>query len=1119
MVKRVFSIIVAIAVVLSTLPGNAMAAENEGAMTPTRVQSETLNFTNEAAENEAEGWKWTPDPAGGGTLELENCYIQSEITGIFYFDNITEQKSDINIVLRGRNILETTSQVFNPMITANPVSDGNAGYNKVNWIISEDGEGSLETRTREPITEDNSPYAFGGNSITIKSGTITSSVCFCIIDAGFIMENGCFSLKIPEGVKLSGGIYSDYGPVEINGGKMDIDSYVGIYVPAFTQKPLSEGGSQVVNISGGEVNIQSEYVGIWISQDYLDEAEMQAVNISGGKIDCKAGTIGFYCKNVNISNGEGTAPQVNVSIDQNSTYPAIYSRSEKVNISGGIITASAGKAPAIFGLDNENSKIEDSIVISGGTGKVYGTVELEEDLSLPKNVVLTVPQDAVLTIPEGVSLNVPDSSSVQTEKEDSIVNNGMLVLPEGSNVSCTGTGFIQKGEDLYTNNNEKLYAVTIKQNGKEVIEHYKENDVVTFSPEADTDELRFKEWQVVSGAAVINNNAWFTMPAEDITIEAIFERFYKLLVKQPGGIAPPEYYKQDSDVELVPEDAGEDKLFKEWKVTPDGVVQVIDNKFKMPASAVTVESIYEQLYKVTVNQNGNVTEKYYSEGSNVQLVKKPAAEGMEFKEWRVTPGILELTGDSFIMPGYDVSIEAVYGKIPSVPSEPSEPSEPSVPSGGPVQPSPGSTQKPVPPVAFPPYAVPVANICKIAVTASPAEGGTVTGNTEAQKGSSVTVEAVPGKGYVFTGWTEGGKAVSKDAKYIFTAERDITLTAVFKKTWPSGEENTEDIFKGKINAANNIKTVYQVSLPDGWEWAEEDRQKAIPAGGSVNVTANYTATDAVDYASTSLKITVTRDKCVENPEVLYTGDCEHAPGCVPDGVGHTECSICGDIINTNIKVPATGHTEEQVITKAAYGKDGSIVTSCTKCNKVLNETVINAVKSVKLSSNKSVYNNKKQQPGITIKDSSKKLLANGTDYTVLWADGMKEPGIYKIKINFTGQYSGGVEKIYKIIPEGIKRIGVIRPRKNGFIVKWKRAKKYVTGYQIQYSTDKKFKKGTVKKVNIKKRKTTSRTVSINKPKRKYYYVRIRTYKNVKSNGKEVKVFSKWSSTKKTIIKR
>ena len=65
MVKRVFSIIVAIAVVLSTLPGNAMAAENEGAMTPTRVQSKTLTFTDEAAGNEAEGWKWTPDPVGG----------------------------------------------------------------------------------------------------------------------------------------------------------------------------------------------------------------------------------------------------------------------------------------------------------------------------------------------------------------------------------------------------------------------------------------------------------------------------------------------------------------------------------------------------------------------------------------------------------------------------------------------------------------------------------------------------------------------------------------------------------------------------------------------------------------------------------------------------------------------------------------------------------------------------------------------------------------------------------------------------------------------------------------------------------------------------------------------
>lgn len=1106
MLKKVFSVVITLALVLSALPCNVKAAEGEGTVPPTRVQSEPLKFTDEAAENKAEGWKWTPDPAGGGTLELENCYIQSETTGILDFDMEKGEKTDINIVLRGMNILETKSQIYNPMVGAII-----GGESNVNWIISEDGEGSLETRTTETITSNMSPYVFGGNSLTIKSGTITSSVAFCMVYKGIYIEDGCFSLETPESAKVSGGLYTINGSVGISGGKIDINSYVGIFIAGNTNEGMEAGG-HIVNISGGEVNIKAGFTGIHINKNNNDADGAQSVNISGGKVNCEAGAAGVYCKDFNVYSEGGQIPQVNVSVSPDSTVPAILPSSGKVNISGGIVTAVGGTAPAINGIDSQDSIVEDSIVVNGSSGKVYGTVELTEDFSLPENIVLTVPQDAVLTIPENVVLTVPDSSSVQVTEKESVINNGILVLPEGSGISCAGTGFIQKGESLFTNDNEKLYSVTIRQNGKEITEHYKENDVVTFSPEADTDELRFKEWQVVSGAAVIENGSFFTMPAGDVTIEAIFERFYKLLVKQPGGIAPPEYYKQDSDVELVPEEVGKDKLFKEWKVTPDGVVQVIDNHFKMPASAVTVESIYEQLYKVTVNQNGNKTEKYYSEGSEVQLVREPAEEGMEFKNWKVTPGTLEVTGDSFIMPGYDVSVEAVYGKIPE-PSA-SEAPEPGT-SEAPVQPSPDNTQKPVPPVVFPPYAVPEESTYKINVTASPAEGGTVTGNTETKKGSSVTVEAFPGNGYVFTGWTENGRTVSTDAKYIFTAEKDRSLVAVFKKKQPGSED---DILKDIINVANNIKTVSQVSLPDGWEWAEEDLQKTIPAGGSVTVAAKYTAQDAVDYAVTSLNITITRDKCVENTKVLYTGDGEYAPGCVSDGLGHTECSICGSILDTNIKVPATGHTEgQQVITKAAYGKDGSIVTSCTKCNKVLSETVINAVKTIKLSSNKEVYNNKKQHPGIIVKDSTGKLLASGTDYTVTWAKGMKKPGIYTIKITFTGKYNGGAEKTYKIIPKETK-IKKTKSGRNGFTVLWKKPGVYITGCQVQYSPEKRFKKKNIKKVTIKTRKKISKFIEIKKPGR-IYYVRIRTYKNVKINGKKVKVFSKWSSIKIVKVKK
>ena len=58
-------------------------------------------------------------------------------------------------------------------------------------------------------------------------------------------------------------------------------------------------------------------------------------------------------------------------------------------------------------------------------------------------------------------------------------------------------------------------------------------------------------------------------------------------------------------------------------------------------------------------------------------------------------------------------------------------------------------------------------------------------------------------------------------------------------------------------------------------------------------------------------------------------------------------------------------------------------------------------------------------------------------------------------------------------------------------VQWSRNKD-ATGYEIQYSTNKKFKKG-VKTQKVSKNKTTSATLKKLKAK-KTYYVRIRSYK-------------------------
>ena len=78
---------------------------------------------------------------------------------------------------------------------------------------------------------------------------------------------------------------------------------------------------------------------------------------------------------------------------------------------------------------------------------------------------------------------------------------------------------------------------------------------------------------------------------------------------------------------------------------------------------------------------------------------------------------------------------------------------------------------------------------------------------------------------------------------------------------------------------------------------------------------------------------------------------------------------------------------------------------------------------------------------------------------------------------------------------------------NGFKIKWKK-KSGITGYQIQYSTNSKFKKGN-KSIKIKNAKTISKKITKLKASKKYY-IRIRTYKGKK--------YSNWSKKKNIIIK-
>lgn len=101
-------------------------------------------------------------------------------------------------------------------------------------------------------------------------------------------------------------------------------------------------------------------------------------------------------------------------------------------------------------------------------------------------------------------------------------------------------------------------------------------------------------------------------------------------------------------------------------------------------------------------------------------------------------------------------------------------------------------------------------------------------------------------------------------------------------------------------------------------------------------------------------------------------------------------------------------------------------------------------------------------------------------------------------------------------PSTTKNTKTVKPKKTSikklskgkkkFTVTWAKVSG-VKGYQIQYSSDKKFKKNN-KMVTVTKQKTTKATVKKLKSKKKYY-VRVRTYKTI--NGK--KIYSSWSKVK------
>ena len=309
----------------------------------------------------------------------------------------------------------------------------------------------------------------------------------------------------------------------------------------------------------------------------------------------------------------------------------------------------------------------------------------------------------------------------------------------------------------------------------------------------------------------------------------------------------------------------------------------------------------------------------------------------------------------------------------------------------------------------------------------------------------------------------------------------------------------------------------------GTEWKSDDtnhwhecsrchdkKDEAAHDYGSDNVcdTCGYYKT--VPHTHNLTLVAAKAATCTEGGKEAYY-KCEGCGKFYEDVLGTKEITDLASWGN----IAKIAHTTKQTVTKATPTANGKIVNYCSVCKKTLSTTVIPKASSIKLKATSLTYNGKVRTPKVIVKDRTGKTLVKNTDYTVSYAKGRKYVGKYAVKITFKGKYSG-TKMLYFTIKPKATSISSLTAGSKKFTVKWKKQATQTTGYQVQYSASSKFSKA--KTVTVGKNTTVSKKISKLSGKKKYY-VRVRTYKTVKINGKSIRIYSGWSKAKTVTTKK
>lgn len=318
--------------------------------------------------------------------------------------------------------------------------------------------------------------------------------------------------------------------------------------------------------------------------------------------------------------------------------------------------------------------------------------------------------------------------------------------------------------------------------------------------------------------------------------------------------------------------------------------------------------------------------------------------------------------------------------------------------------------------------------------------------------------------------------------------------------------------KPKINVTD-LK--YDTVLKEGTDYTVSYKNNVNPGIGEAIVKGIGNYTGKVVYKFTILKTSI-RKATVKTETCQYNGKAQEPSVTVTlNGKTLKKGTDYTLSYNNNIN-PGTG----EIIIKGKGGYTGKTVayfeiqkknstTDSGKKTEKSGQKITGISSSYKKAYNSSFTLKPKAKGKITYKSSNTKVA------TVNSKGKVKIKGTGKVTITITAKETSAYKKQTKKVTiyavPGKRDIKKLSSGKKKLTVQWKKDNRS-DGYQVQYSTDKKFKKN-VKSVVIGKKQTTKQTIKKLKTGKKYY-VRIRSYKKI--SGK--KYYGTWSSKKTVKVK-